>query len=111
MNCCRDCTLEPTFFISVSLSAASEDPAEKEAVENIAQRFCTSTGLQPRAIKHVAGAFRFSEYDFMKGWAMRYIAMRKGVEVDPQKDTEFTDWSDLDRSIDAFIAEVEPVSA
>ena len=53
------------------------------------------TGWTPGQILHVAGAFRFTEYDFFKGWVMRLIAKEKKVEVDPHRDLELTDWPAL----------------
>ena len=44
---------------------------------------------------HVAGAFRFTQYDFFKSLAMRWIAHSKGEVVDPHADREYTDWAAL----------------
>jgi menaquinone-dependent protoporphyrinogen oxidase len=46
-------------------------------------------------VHHVAGAFRFTQYDFFKSLAMRWIAHNKGEEVDPHADKEYTDWDAL----------------
>lgn len=84
-------------FLSVSLAAAGDDAAELADLDAIAQRFFEETGWRPGRYEQVAGAFRFTEYDFFKSWAMRWIAARKGQVVDPHADREYTDWASLGR--------------
>jgi hypothetical protein len=48
------------------------------------------TGWSPKLIHHVAGAFRYTSYDFLKRWAMKYIAYRKGAPTDTSRDYELT---------------------
>ena len=85
----------PTVLLQVSLAAAGGDEGERAELDNIAQRFCEAAGWTPGAIHQVAGAFRFTEYDFFKSWAMRFIAAQKGEEIDPHRDKEYTDWDAL----------------
>lgn len=85
----------PTLYLQVSLAIAGGDPEEIAHLDEIAASFCKDAGWKPGATHQIAGAFRFTEYDFFKSWAMRWIAASKGQEVDPKGDTEFTDWSAL----------------
>lgn len=85
----------PTLLLQVSLAAAGDDAADRTELDDIAARFCAATGWRPGAVHHVAGAFRFTRYDFFKSWAMRYIAARKGQKVTPGEDREYTDWEAL----------------
>lgn len=85
----------PTLLLQVSLAAAGEDAAERADLDRIARAFCEAAGWTPGAVHQIAGAFRFTEYDFFKSWAMRYIAAQKGESVDPHADTEYTDWPAL----------------
>jgi menaquinone-dependent protoporphyrinogen oxidase len=68
------------------------------------EKFKVETHWAPRQILHVAGAFRFTRYDFFKSWAMRRIAKDKKIEVNPHEDLELTDWSALARDIQSFRA-------
>jgi len=86
----------PTLLLQVSLAAAGDDAEDRADLERIAGEFVRATGWTPGAVHHVAGAFRFTEYDFFKSWAMRWIAARKGQQVDPARDREYTDWAALD---------------
>lgn len=86
----------PTLLLQVSLAAAGTDPEDRADLDRIAALFCDAAGWRPGALHHVAGAFRFTRYDFFKSWAMRYIAAQKGQTVDPQADREYTDWAALE---------------
>ena len=85
----------PTLFLSVSLSAAGNDSSDWAGLKSIVKDFVTETGWTPDRVEHVAGAFRFTEYDFLKSWAMRWIAKEKGEKIDAHGDTEYTDWDAL----------------
>lgn len=97
-------------FLSVSLSAASTDRDDLDGIAEVVRTMTTATGWHPADVLHVAGAFRFSQYDFLKTWAMRWIAAKKDPGVDRHGDTEYTDWAALDAYLDVFAA-AAPVSA
>ncbi|MEE4345813.1 MAG: flavodoxin domain-containing protein [Paracoccaceae bacterium] len=85
----------PGLFLMVSLAAAGNDPQERADIARIASEFAETSGWSPDEVHHVAGAFRFTQYDFFKSLAMRWIAHNKGEEVDPHADKEYTDWDAL----------------
>lgn len=89
----------PGMFIQVSLAAAGNDPQEHRDLARIAADFCDSAGWRPLVVQQVAGAFRFTDYDFFKSWAMRFIAAQKGETVDPKADKEYTDWAELKKAL------------
>jgi menaquinone-dependent protoporphyrinogen oxidase len=90
----------PTLFLSVSLSAAGEDAEDWAGLRDCVARFVEQTGWTPGRVEHVAGAFRFTEYDFFRAWAMRWIAREKGEKIDTSADTEYTDWAALAAVLD-----------
>jgi menaquinone-dependent protoporphyrinogen oxidase len=90
-------------LLSVSLAAAGEDTDDIEGLSRCVAQFIHETGWTPRQIHHVAGAFRYTSYDFLKRWALKYIAWRKGAPTDVSRDYELTDWSDLTVFIDTFV--------
>ncbi len=100
--------LLPTLFLAVSLSAAGNDPEDWSGQRRCLAEFETETGWTPGRVEHVAGAFRFSEYDFFRAWAMRRIADQKGEQVDPGKDKEYTDWAALILALDGWLAGIAP---
>lgn len=96
----------PSLFVSVSLSAASTRPAEREAAERIARTFGTETGWQPSRVACVAGALTYTQYGFLKRWLMRQIARREGGPLDISRDHDLTDWAAVDRLAAHFAAQV-----
>lgn len=97
-----------TLFLSVSLSAASDDTDDWKGLEDCVARFSDETGWVPDQVEQVAGAFRFTKYDFFRHWAMRWIAMSKGQTVDPHADKEYTDWGRLAAILDEWSGGLTP---
>jgi menaquinone-dependent protoporphyrinogen oxidase len=89
-------------FLSVSLSAGGEKHERKEAL-SLAWKFVGETGWKPTVVLSVAGALRFSQYDFFRRWIMTRIARDHGLTPDPGKDMEFTDWAALETAVGKFI--------
>lgn len=95
----------PTLLLAVSLAAAGEDADEWDDLARIAEGFQARTGWRAGQVAQVAGAFRFSQYDFFRRLAMRWIAHQKGQQVDPQGEREYTDWAALGALVDEFAAQ------
>jgi menaquinone-dependent protoporphyrinogen oxidase len=94
--------LLPTLFLSVSLSAASADSEDRDGIAACVDKMIADTGWTPGEVRHVAGAFRFTQYDFLKSWAMRWIAAKKDPQAGKGGDTEYTDWDALCRILDIW---------
>lgn len=92
----------PTAFLSVSLSAASDEPEDREGLAEVVRKMEEETGWTPGRVGHVAGAFRWAEYDFLKTWAMRWIASRRDPTAKAGQDKEYTDWDALLRFLDSW---------
>ncbi len=91
-------------FVSVSLSAASNEADEREAIEAIANGLFDQTLWRPDQVCHAAGAFKFTQYDFFRRWSMKFIAMQRGEAVDMNVEKEYTDWAALERFVADFLA-------
>lgn len=96
----------PTLFLAVSLSAAGHDVEDWKGLHTCIAEFIADTGWTPGRVEHVAGSFRFSEYDFFRTWAMRWIASQKGVALTPGEDKELTDWAALGATLDSWLAAI-----
>ena len=92
----------PNAFLSVSLSAAGDDASDWKGLEKCLEEFFSHAGWRPRHIEHVAGAFRYTKYDFFKRMLMKNIAKQRGAPVDTSRDWEMTDWDKLGAFVDAF---------
>jgi len=93
---------KPTAFISVSLSMASDDKEDRIDATECADRFLDAAEWKPTVTHLVAGALRYTQYDFFKSWILKMVAGAKGASTDTSKDHEFTDWNDLQAFTDAF---------
>ncbi len=96
----------PTLFLPVSLSAAGDDPEDWAGLKTCVERFLAEAAWVPGQVTHVAGAFRFTQYDFFRSWAMKRIADAKGEVVDTHADKEYTDWDALGHALDGWVAGV-----
>lgn len=94
-----------TLFLSVSLAAAGEDDSDWKELDQIVKRMVEETGWTPDRVEHVAGAFRFSEYDFFKYWAMRWIESKKDASAEAGTDREYTDWEALAALLDNWLSD------
>jgi len=106
----------PTAFLSVSLSettaenpGASQEDREKAKrdVAAMIEQFCADTGWYPYEAKPVAGALAYSKYNFVVRFVMKRIARAAGGSTDTSRDHVYTDWDDLHRFIDGFVADLE----
>lgn len=97
----------PTLFLSVSLSAAGSDPDDWAGLDAAVKRFAEKIGWSPGRTEHIAGALKFSEYDFFRYWAMRWIASHRDEAVKGGEDVEYTDWNALRGLLDEWIASLE----
>jgi menaquinone-dependent protoporphyrinogen oxidase len=93
----------PTAFISVSLSAAGENPDDWEGLEQCVGRFVHETMWNPKAIHHAAGAIRNSQYDFFKRLAIKYIARQHGKQTVTSQDYDLTDYPELKHFMLTFV--------
>ncbi len=100
----------PSAFVSVSLSAAG-DEEDRAGAQLCVDRFLAATGWQPQLVELAAGAFRYTEYDFFKRWALKLIAKQKGAPTDTSRDWELTDWAALDAFVQRFMRLVAPAPA
>ena len=86
-----------SMFLSVSLGAAGDDDAEWTALRGYVEDLKTDTCWTPGKIEHVAGAFKFTEYDFFRYWAMRWMESKRDPSAPAGEDREYTDWDKLDK--------------
>ncbi|WP_224491108.1 flavodoxin domain-containing protein [Robertkochia flava] len=89
-------------FFSVGMAMASHIAEEQEEVYSMTGKFLEQTGWKPDKIWYLAGALRFTKYDYFKRLVMRLMAKRQGITVDTASDYEYTNWDELKASIADF---------
>jgi len=94
----------PGAFFSVCMAVASDMVDEHKEAAKIASDFLVQTGWKPLMTTQIAGALKFTEYDFFKRLVMKMIAKREGHTVDTSKDYEYTDWNAVKKFVTEFAA-------
>lgn len=98
---------KPSAFFSVSMAMASSIEEEHDEVEQIAKDFLKVTQWSPKAVWHMAGALKYTKYNYFKKLIMRSIAKKEGGSVDTSKDHEYTDWTTVKQDVLSFINNLE----
>ena len=106
----RELMARPGAFVSVSLTAVSDDPAERAELDPIVEEFSNETGWWPISVHHAAGALKYTEYDYFRRWILKRISASQGGPTDTTRDYEFTDWNALESFCVRFVREA-PVIA
>ncbi|MFZ2651901.1 MAG: flavodoxin domain-containing protein [Burkholderiaceae bacterium] len=102
----------PCAVFSVSLGAALEDMESRIEVQRLLYDFVDDAALNPVATCCIAGALKYTQYDYFKRLVMRMIARQRGQSTDTSKDHEYTDWDGIEVFIDEFLAAARiPVAA
>lgn len=94
----------PSAFIAVSLCAAGINPPDWEDADQCVARFQNETLWSPTAVHQAAGAIRYSQYDFFKRLALRFIAAERGQPEVPSKHYDLTDYAALSQFVLDFTA-------
>lgn len=97
----------PTTFFSVSLSAASKNPAEVKAAEDIARKFVDLTGWFADEVACLAGCLAYTKYGFITRFILRRIARKEGASTDTSRDHEYTDWGKVKQLAERIAANVK----
>jgi menaquinone-dependent protoporphyrinogen oxidase len=99
----------PTLFLSVSLEAAMPDAVDRRQAQHHLQGFLDATGLRPRLARPIAGALRYTQYDWLRRTMVRLMARQMGADTDTSRDREYTDWVALEGTVDEFVTTAELV--
>jgi menaquinone-dependent protoporphyrinogen oxidase len=93
----------PTAFFSVCLEAALPGEEHQDEARRYIGEFIRETGWEPGMTQSVAGALRYSQYDYFTRLAMKFIARRKGIGTTTSTDYEYTDWDEVGRFMTGFL--------
>ena len=93
----------PGAFFSVCLAVASGIEEEHREAEKITKDFLQQAGWKPLAVTQVAGALKYTQYDFFKRLIMKMISKREGRSTDVSRDYEYTDWNAVKKFVLDFV--------
>jgi len=97
----------PAAFYSVCLAVASDMVEEHREAQKITDDFLQQTGWKPLMNTQVAGALKYTQYDFFKRLLMKMIAKREGHITDTSKDYEYTDWNAVKKFVNDFAVKMK----
>lgn len=97
----------PSAFVSVCGAAIGSSEADREEAARYVADFRKQTGWTPDQTAIVAGAVRFTKYGLLTRWILRMIQKKKGLDTDPSRDYEYTDWGAVEDFAAAFADLVE----
>ena len=87
----------------VSVSGAMARFNGRDEAQTYAQKLLDATGWNPDRVELVAGAIRYTRYNFILRWVMRRISDKHGLDTDTSRDFEYTDWEAVDRFAREFV--------
>jgi len=99
-------TKKPGAFFSVCLAIASDLEEEHKEARRITTDFLEHIGWKPLMVTQVAGALKYTQYDFFKRLIMKMIAKKEGRTTDTSRDYEYTDWNAVRQFVKEFVVRV-----
>jgi menaquinone-dependent protoporphyrinogen oxidase len=93
----------PGAFFSVSLAVASGLAEENLEVQKITNDFLQQTGWKPMMTRQIAGALKYTDYDYFKRLIMKMISKKQGGATDTSQDYEYTNWDEVTKFTNDFI--------
>ena len=100
----------PSAFFSVSGSAASPLETERAKARQLVDQFLDTAGWQPVRTETIGGAMSYTKYNPFLRWVVKRASKAAGGPTDTSRDHEVTDWSQVERFVQAFVQTV-PVPA
>jgi len=95
----------PSAFLSVSLSAAMEGGSME--ARGYIDRIIRETGWHPTETLPVAGALKYSEYDYFRQQIVKDVVFKNDFRIDAERDYEFTDWQALKSFVQNFVEQAD----
>jgi menaquinone-dependent protoporphyrinogen oxidase len=94
-------------FFSVCLAINSKNESERLEASEFPLQMQVKTHWHPEQTAVFAGALMYTQYNWLKRIALKYIAKHEGGSTDTATDHEYTDWQQVDAFTDALLVRVE----
>jgi menaquinone-dependent protoporphyrinogen oxidase len=97
----------PSAFFSVCLAVASVMEEEHHEAMKITNDFLERMGWKPLMTTQIAGALKYTQYDFFTRLVMKRIAKREGRTTDTSRDHEYTNWDAVREFAEEFSVKIK----
>jgi menaquinone-dependent protoporphyrinogen oxidase len=94
----------PTAFFSVAMASVHHSAGGRAHAQQCADEFVSHSGLKPLSVRLIAGALKYTRYDFFKRMVERLLHKNLEGADDTAHDHEYTDWDDVEAFVDEFLA-------
>jgi len=98
----------PSAFFSVSGSAASENAEKQIEARQCVDTFLQQTGWHPSSLAMFGGAMANSQYSWIFRMMIQFVARKSGMNIDPKRDYEYTDWVAVEHFATSFLDRLPP---
>ncbi len=86
----------PRSFFLVLMAAATKDAQRREkSLTEIRRNMSKQLEVHFPEIEMIAGAIKYSQYNWLVKWMMKRIARKEGGSTDTSRDHEYTDWAQV----------------
>lgn len=92
----------PSAFLSVSASAGSSQEKGRAAARRLRDEFLAQAGFRPALAECIAGAIKYTQYNFLLRWYMKKASRMNGGSTDTTRDHEYTDWAQVEAFAQQF---------
>jgi menaquinone-dependent protoporphyrinogen oxidase len=96
----------PSAFLSVSASAGSSREEGRAAARRLRDGFLAETGFHPALTECIAGAIKYTKYNFLLRWYMKKASRMNGGSTDTTRDHEYTNWEQVATFAGQFASKV-----
>jgi menaquinone-dependent protoporphyrinogen oxidase len=96
----------PGAFFSVCLAVASDLEEEHKEAQKITNDFLEQTRWKPLMTTQIAGALKYTQYDFFKRLIMKMISKKEGRTTDTSQDYEYTNWDAVKSFMISFLDKI-----
>jgi menaquinone-dependent protoporphyrinogen oxidase len=94
----------PTAFFTVCMAIHSQHAKSRNEAIRYHEGFLAETGLLPKFTETFSGAVKYTEYNFITRFIMKWISRKEGGSTDTSHDHEYTDWVSVERFAEEFVA-------
>ena len=99
----------PSAFFTVCMAVNSVHAKSREEAKRYGEKLLEQTGWKPTLNQTFAGAVKYTQYNFVIRFIMKWITKREGGSTDTSCDHEYTDWESVERFAEEFINEIAPL--
>lgn len=93
----------PSALFTVCMGINSVEAKSVKEAREYGEHFIADTGWQPGLNETIAGAVKYTQYNFITRFIMKMISKREGGSTDTSRDHEYTSWKQVKQFAEKFV--------